>query len=139
MTVFTPAPGATVLGVLAQTTDDLIRAVTEGMPTEVIVRLARELGRPQEELLQLIGLSARTYARRLTEGRLTPEESERAARLARVVEAAHTSFGPQRARTWLDTPWPALNHHTPLAYARTDLGAQAVLDLIAALEDGIFV
>lgn len=139
MTTFTSAPGAALLGVPAHSTDDLIHAVTQGVPTAVIDRLSRSMGLSRSEVLSLIGLSPRTYARRLTEGRLSPEESERAARVARVLEAAHASFGPDRARSWLETPWPALNHHTPLAYTRTDLGAAAVLDLIAALEEGIFV
>jgi len=139
MTTLPHAPGAQLLGTPARSTDELIAVLQEGMPVRVIERLATAARLPHTDVLRLIGLSSRTYARRQQEGRLTSEESERAARLARVIERAHQSFGPERGNTWLRTAWPALGHHDPLHYARTDLGAQVVLELIAALEEGIFV
>ena len=133
------APGANLLGLGARTTDELISAFAQGLPTSTLDRLAQAAGLPREETLRLIGLSPRTYARRLSGGRLNAEESERAVRLARVVERAHDSFGRERGNGWLSARWPALNNRTPLGYAGTDIGAEAVIELIAALEEGIFV
>ncbi len=132
-------PGANLLGLTARTTDELIAAFERGVPTSAIDHLSRAVNLPRDETLRLIGVSPRTYARRLPGGRLSAEEGERAARLARVVERAHDSFGRERGNAWLSARWPALNGHTPLEYARTDIGAEAVIELIAALEEGIFV
>ena len=39
---------------------------------------------------------------------------------------------------WLTSPKKALNRQTPLLYARTELGAREVEDLIGRLDHGIF-
>lgn len=132
-------PGAALLGVQARTTDDFIRVLHRGMSTGAVDRLAHALDTPQGETLKLIGLSARTFARRSPAGRLSAPEGERVARLARVIERAHASFGRTQGNAWLRSQWPALGMHTPLDYAATDIGAEAVLDLIVAVEEGHFV
>lgn len=131
-------PGAALLGIHAHTTDELILALRQGVSTRAVDRLASALDTPRDETLRLIGLSARTFARRTPEGRLNLEEGERAARLARVIERAHDSFGRAQGNTWLRSKLPALGMHTPLQYAETDIGAEAVLDLIVAVEEGHF-
>jgi len=42
------------------------------------------------------------------------------------------------AVNWLTSPKKALNRQTPLLYARTELGAREVEDLIGRLDQGIF-
>ena len=42
------------------------------------------------------------------------------------------------AVNWLTSPKKALNRQTPLLYARTELGAREVEDLIGRLDHGIF-
>lgn len=39
---------------------------------------------------------------------------------------------------WLQTPQPGLADQQPLAFARTEIGARAVEDLIGRLEHGVF-
>lgn len=134
----THTPGATILGLNARTTHELIEALGQGLPVRSVDRLASALHTPRDEVLRLTGLSARSYARRVDAGQLTPEESERVARVARVVERAYDSFGEDGGREWLNSSWPALSMRTPLEYARTDIGAQAVMDLIVAIEEGMF-
>jgi putative toxin-antitoxin system antitoxin component (TIGR02293 family) len=42
------------------------------------------------------------------------------------------------AVNWLTSPKKALNRQTPLLYARTEVGAREVEDLIGRLDHGIF-
>jgi putative toxin-antitoxin system antitoxin component (TIGR02293 family) len=133
------APGATLLGVTAATVDDLIETIARGLPTATLRKLSDSLGFNRRRVLELTGISERSLARRNQHARLTPAESERTARLARVTERAHSLMGAEMGNRWLNGHWPALNHKTPLQYAQSDLGAELVIDLMSALEDGIFV
>ena len=137
---FNQTPGATLLGVKARTTGDLIRVIKAGLPTSSVRDLATALGLTQERTLQLVDIPARTFSRRATEqGMLDPAQSERTARLARVAEKAHAVMGQEGGNRWLQHHWPAFDGHSALEYAGTDLGAETVIDVIHALEDGIFV
>jgi len=71
--------------------------------------------------------------------RLSPEESDRAYRLAVILAAAVELFeGDEKAaRRWLNTPAKALGGATPVSYLDTEAGADAVRDLIGRLEHGI--
>ena len=92
------------------------------------------------EIAAIIGLPARTLARRKTSGRLTPDESEKLLRLSSVFELAVDLFeGKQSdALKWLSTPKKALENQTPLSYSRTELGAREVEKLIGRLEHGVY-
>lgn len=137
---FNQTPGATLLGVKAKTTGDLIRVIKTGLPTGSVRGLAAALGLTQERTLQLVDIPARTFSRRATEqGLLDPSQSERTARLARVTEKAHAVMGQEGGNRWLQHHWPAFDGQSALDYAGTDLGAETVIDVIHALEDGIFV
>lgn len=133
------APGARVLGLGAPGVSDLIALIGHGIPVNSLQGLAEALRTSHSTVLSLTGISARTYARRNHTGRLNVEESERVARLARVTELVHRTMGREHGNRWLNQAWPALNYNTPLSYARIDLGAEAVIDLIGALDDGLFV
>ena len=78
-------------------------------------------------------------SRRKSKGKFTPEESERLLRLGTVFEQAVELFEGDRAAAlrWLTAPRKALEGKTPLAYARTELGAREVEDLIGRLEHGV--
>ena len=84
-------------------------------------------------------ISARRLARRKEAGRLEPDESDRLMRASRVIARAIELFEGDReaARTWLTTHLRALGDHTPLEFAKTDVGAIEVENLIGRLEHGI--
>jgi putative toxin-antitoxin system antitoxin component (TIGR02293 family) len=86
-----------------------------------------------------VGIPERTLARRRSRGKFTPEESERLLRLGTVFEQAVELFEGDNAAAlrWLTAPRKALEGKTPLAYARTELGAREVEDLIGRLEHGV--
>ncbi|MGH7340548.1 MAG: antitoxin Xre/MbcA/ParS toxin-binding domain-containing protein [Candidatus Rokuibacteriota bacterium] len=72
--------------------------------------------------------------------RLTPGESDRLLRTARIFGLAVDLFGGDRqaARQWLRTPKRALGEATPLGYAATEVGAREVEDLIGRAKHGVF-
>ncbi len=82
----------------------------------------------------------RTLARRRVTGRLSSEESEKLLRLSHVFEQAVSLFegDVKAAVAWLKSPKRALSYAAPLAYARTEIGARQVEDLIGKLEQGVF-
>jgi putative toxin-antitoxin system antitoxin component (TIGR02293 family) len=77
-----------------------------------------------------------TLERRTT--RLSPEESERTERLARLFAHAIRALGSEEeARAFLTTPHPMLENRTPLEAARTDLATRRAEHILHALEYGL--
>jgi putative toxin-antitoxin system antitoxin component (TIGR02293 family) len=70
----------------------------------------------------------------------SPQESERLLRISGVFERAVELFEGDIAAavTWLTTPQKSLGRHSPLIYARTEVGAREVENLIGRLEHGVF-
>lgn len=114
---------------------DLALAVESGLTTTVIDAIGGVLALTTAEFERLL-LPRRTLRYRREHGQaLTSEESDRAARLARVWVAASETFGDEtKARTWLRRPNRALKGHAPLDLLDTGSGAlviEAVLTRIA--------
>ena len=78
--------------------------------------------------------------RRLSErSRLTPAESERAVRPARVYAHAVEMIGDEgRAVQWLLTPNRALGSGRPLDRLDTDVGAREVEEVLGRIASGVY-
>lgn len=77
-----------------------------------------------------------TYKRR--RDRLTPDESEKTERLARIVASASYAWNDEEdAREFLATPHPELEGRAPLDVALTELGARLVEELLWKLYYGL--
>jgi putative toxin-antitoxin system antitoxin component (TIGR02293 family) len=128
------------LGLKNRRTDDWIRELQRGLPFGALKSFADVTGWPVAEIASALEIPERTLARRRTAGRLAPDESERLFRLSRVFEKAVDLFegNLSSATNWLSTPRQALSDQTPLAYARTELGAREVENLMGRLEHGVF-
>ena len=128
------------LGLKAGSSGELIRQVGRGFSFHAMVALESRSGIPVAEIAAIIGLPARTFARRKASGRLTSDESEKLLRLSAVFEQALELFEDDKAGalSWLTTPKRELEDQTPLAYARTELGAREVENLMGRLEHGVF-
>src|SRR5437867_4451129 len=133
------APGAS-LGISAASTGELISQVGRGFSFKSLRQLESYSGMPIPMIASIIGIPERTLARRKAAGRLTSEESERLLRVSTVFEKAVELFegNISAAVNWLTTSQKALRHNSPLAYARTELGAREVENLIGRLEHGVF-
>jgi len=127
------------LGLSVSNASELIQQVERGFSFKTLHTLETRSGLPGSALAGLVGIPERTLARRKSKGKFTPEESERLLRLGTVFEQAVELFEGDNAAAlrWLTAPRKALEGKTPLAYARTELGAREVEDLIGRLEHGV--
>jgi putative toxin-antitoxin system antitoxin component (TIGR02293 family) len=128
------------LGLTAGTVSGLIREVTRGFSYKALIAFEANSGVSLQSLAETIGIPERTLARRKAAGRLAPEESERLLRLASIFEKAVELFEGDvpAAVQWLAGPKRALENQSPLQYARTEIGAREVENLIGRLEHGVF-
>ena len=128
------------LGITTVSTGELISQVERGLSFKSLRCLETHSGLPLSIIASIIAIPERTLARRKTSGRLTSGESERLLRVSTVFEKAVELFegdAPEAVK-WLTTSQKALGDHTPIAYARTELGAREVENLIGRLEHGAF-
>lgn len=117
---------------------ELESVVAAGLPKRSATRLASRLHPDAKEALRyrstIIPLA--TWKRRTT--RLSPAESERTERLARVLALAEYVWDDQStARRWMFAPHPELDGRTPSDAARTELGARRVEDVLNRLFYGL--
>jgi putative toxin-antitoxin system antitoxin component (TIGR02293 family) len=131
-------PGASI-GVKAGAPPDLVRQLEAGLPYSAVEKLRKATGLTLERIGRLARISDRTLARRRQDGRLSPEESERILRLARVFEQALSLFEGNQAAAmrWLETPRPVFGRKSALEFAQTDIGAREVEDTIERIEYGV--
>jgi putative toxin-antitoxin system antitoxin component (TIGR02293 family) len=90
-------------------------------------------------LTQDIGLSRATFHRRKAAGRLTADESDKVVRFAQLLGLANKVLeNEDDARRWLTSPQFGLGGAVPLNYARTEVGAREVEDLLNRIEYGVY-
>lgn len=113
--------------------------VRRGVPVTMVAATADALQLPVGTVLEWLSISPRTWVRRKQLGVLDTLEGDRVARLQRLVSrAALVLGGAQEGRTWLTTPQRALHHRTPFDVAATEVGAEAVFQLLGRIEHGVF-
>ena len=102
-------------------------AVVRGIPSGAIKQLVRESGVTVSDLAKIVA-PRRTLDRRLKDNaRLTLQESDRLARLLRVLDIATQIFGDRRhAMAWMTEPKERLDGQTPLDQLRTEAGARQI-------------
>lgn len=129
--------GFPILGSRVLSAQDLEAAVVTGLPKRALrVTLARACSSAQHArtLLYRVVPEA-TYKRRT---RLTPAESERTERLARVIAMAEFVWDNRDdAREWLTKPHLELENRPPLEAALSELGARRAEELLDRLFYGI--
>lgn len=128
------------LGLSIDSIPELIREVGRGFSYQALETFESNSGIRIQALAETVGIPERTLARRKVTGRLGPEESERLLRLSSIFEKAVDLFEGDvpSAVKWLSAPKRALESQSPLQYARTEVGAREVENLIGRLEHGIF-
>jgi putative toxin-antitoxin system antitoxin component (TIGR02293 family) len=102
-----------------------------------VENLGEFLGESAVALMRFIEANERTAQRRKEQGTLTPEESDRIARIARVTQRAIEAFGNKaQAREWLTRSNRALQGFAPLGLLATDAGTTLVTDELGRIEHG---
>jgi len=85
----------------------------------------------------VVSVTSNTGSKR--EGVLSPDESAKLVRFARVVERAEAVFEDKEAALeWLRSPNAALGGEAPISLLDTDIGADSVLDALGRIEHGVF-
>lgn len=114
------------------------QSVRDGLPVARVAPIAEALGVGTTDIVEWLHVSPRTWTRRKQSGRFDPLESDRLARLVRLLARCTDLLGgPDEARTWLTTPARALGRRTPLEVASTEIGAERVFDLLGRIEHGV--
>jgi putative toxin-antitoxin system antitoxin component (TIGR02293 family) len=113
--------------------------VRRGVPVTTVTAAAVALQLPLADVLEWLSISPRTWVRRKQQGVLDLLEGDRVARLVRLTRrAAAVLGGSSEASTWLTTPQRALARRTPFEVASTEVGAEAVFQLLGRIEHGVF-
>jgi putative toxin-antitoxin system antitoxin component (TIGR02293 family) len=127
------------LGLRAESQLGLAEKLQEGLPLAPVRRFLRRSGLSERRLAGVVRIPLRTWMRRKQEGRFSPEESERLARVARLFDLAEALLGSAAAaRRWLEEPSLGLGGAVPLDAASSELGAREVEGLLLRIEHGVY-
>ncbi|MGF6222023.1 type II RES/Xre toxin-antitoxin system antitoxin [Pseudomonas sp. YL-218 TE3947] len=115
--------------------------VHEGLPFEILERIASVLQMQRGDISKAICVSPSTMARRAKAARFNSLESDRLVALIAVFENALTLFEDDvaAATEWMSTPVRGLGSKRPLDMMRTRVETEAVIDLIGRLERAVLV
>lgn len=131
--------GKKALGATISDTSEMREAVKRGLPFKSLQALAVTLSlESEQEVAAVAGIAPRTFARRKASQTLSPEESDRLYRVARVMARAVDVLGnTEKAERWLKKPNQALGGDVPLQALDTDIGARLVEALLGRIEHGV--
>lgn len=93
-----------------------------------------------DEIASLV-IAKRTLARRrANREELSPEETDKALRLARIATEADRVFAnSKKADSWLRTPLARFSGQTPLELLKSEAGALLVEEALGQIDHGMFV
>ena len=131
--------GSRILKQSVRTLNDLHEIVAEGLPKTSVRALLTHLSEHyvvEVQALRNFIAPPATLKRRRT--RLSPAESQRLERLARIVAMTEQVWQePTQAAEFLTRKHRGLGGKTPLQMATTDLGVRQVEELLASIEFGL--
>jgi putative toxin-antitoxin system antitoxin component (TIGR02293 family) len=117
---------------------DLAELVERGLPLESL-NVLKSKGLTFTEMGSTV-ISARTLKHRKARGEnLSPEETDRAVRVASVIALAEDVFGnDQKAWRWLRMEDDRLGGRTPLSMLGTESGGRLVESMLWAIDEGVY-
>ena len=117
---------------------DSIETLRRGAPVSAVDDVVKRGLLTPAEIAELV-LPRKTLAHRRALGALTPDQTDRLARVVDVIEAASKAFdSAEAAAKWLRRPNRNFDQATPLSMLDTHIGAKAVITLLGRLEHGVF-
>ncbi len=118
---------------------ELIQRIQKGLRFTELKTLQDTLDLPFDELASKLSISRATLHRRKSAGRLSPDESDKVIRFARLLEHAANVFGSlEKGRAWLKFPQYGLGGAVPLNYAETEVGAREVDNLLGRIDYDVY-
>ncbi len=135
-----PISYAKLIGIKASDRMELSEKVQVGFPVKSFISLTKTMELSNKQLAELVQISSRTLNRRLKEGILKADESERLLRFSRIFTMAKNLFegDSSSAQNWLRNNNRALGGESPLEASKTEEGSREVENLINRLEHGVF-
>ena len=132
--------GSKVFKGTVKNSDDLATSIRAGFPATIINVLADRLTMHRADVAKRLGIPQRTLTRRLSQhARLTTDESDRAARMARIIALTVEILGAnEKASSWLRTPNRALGGNAPIDEIGTDPGYRSVEEVLYAIAYGMY-
>jgi putative toxin-antitoxin system antitoxin component (TIGR02293 family) len=129
-----------VAAMLEFTSSKLIAALEAGLPFQELQILQTSLDVSTDRLAPMLGISKATFHRsKGSASRLNPAVSDRVVRYARLLGFAVKVFGDLGdAKQWLNSPQFGLGGVVPLEYAKTEIGAREVENLLGRIQYGVF-
>jgi len=129
--------GRQAIGVTVANDADMAKAVERGFSVRTLDAL-RKHGVTEPEIGALI-IKPRTLShRKAGKGRLTVEESDRAARVARTIALAERTFADrEKAHRWLHRNLASLDDRPPIDLIRTTTGTRLVEEILAKIAWGV--
>ena len=116
-----------------------INRIHAGLSFRAVQNLQKALDLPMEKLAHVLGMSRATLHRRKIQGRIDQEESEKLVRYQRLLKKAEEVFGDAAsAREWLTSKQTGLGRAVPLDFAKTEIGAREVENLLGRIEYGVY-
>jgi len=116
-----------------------IGRIQAGLSFRAVQNLQKALDIPLETVASMLGMSRATLHRRKLQGKIDEDESEKLVRYQRLLKKAEDVFGDGKsAREWLRHKQAGLGKAVPLDFARTEIGAREVENLLGRLEYGVY-
>jgi putative toxin-antitoxin system antitoxin component (TIGR02293 family) len=138
--------GERELGRKIQKPIDFDLLIRKGMPQAALYHVKKKFDISDETLASIIGVSLRTVARRRAvsqkrkkpTARLSPVESDRLYRFARILALAEDVFESREdAIEWLNGEQYGLGGAVPIKMLQTDAGTRIVEELLLRIEYGV--
>jgi putative toxin-antitoxin system antitoxin component (TIGR02293 family) len=110
-----------------------------GLSFRAVQNLQKALDVPIEKVASVLGMSRATLHRRKIQGKIDKEESEKLVRYQRLLKKAEDVFGDAKAaREWLTNKQAGIGNAVPLEFAKTEIGAREVENLLGRIEYGVY-
>lgn len=119
---------------------DLRSLVRTGLPSGSFKKIVNAFSLPQDEVADALGIPLRTITRRITQTKLSPNESEKVVRLARLFAIAMEVFAEKHLTVskWFLRPNRSLGGEAPMKLLDSDMGARQVEDILGRIKEGVF-
>jgi len=116
-----------------------LRSVESGVPIATMTDFVAASGVQLSDLYEIV-IPARTLKhRRARRESLTPDESDKLARLIRIYDHAVSVLGArEKALHWLNRSLRRFAGRTPLEMLRTEFGARMVDEMLGQMDYGMF-
>jgi putative toxin-antitoxin system antitoxin component (TIGR02293 family) len=128
----------TWLGTQPDSEFDLARLAEDGVPIGV-VRVMTDHGLTSKEVYSIVIPERTLKHRKSRKERLSPEESDKAIRTARLLARAQSIFGSQeKALVWMRQTKQRFGGRTPLDMLTTEAGGRLVEEMLIQIDEGMF-